>query len=207
MEQEKKRTSTWGLWKGATLALKVYRIHRTSNKKNSKIGYGPDRMGLIAAREFTFLNKAYRAGVPVPTPAMRVDNMFTMRFLGEGQRAPSLREVSLDNPAETARQALALVEKMLAACIVHGDLSEYNILRVEGRLFIIDFPQAIDFSSKVERHRLVGDAELLLTRDLRNLQAFFLRYEVVIDANAEFQRLRKDHQDILPWSNFEQLQA
>ena len=141
-----------GLWKGTPLALKVYRIHRTSNKKNSKIGYGPDRMGLIAAREFTILNKAYRAGVPVPTPARRVDNMFTMRFLGGDQRALSLREMSLDNPAETARQALGLVEKMLAACIVHGDLSEYNILHVEERLFMIDFPQAIDFSSRVERH-------------------------------------------------------
>ncbi len=34
-----------GLWKGTPLALKVYRIHRTSNKRNSTIGYGPDRMG------------------------------------------------------------------------------------------------------------------------------------------------------------------
>jgi RIO kinase 1 len=189
-----------GLWKEVPLALKVYRIHRTSNKKNSMIGYGPDRMTLIAAREFTILNKAYRTGVPVPTPARRVDNMFTMRFLGDGQRAPSLREVSLENPRETAQQTLEVVEKMLRSCIVHGDLSEYNILVAEGKLFVIDFPQAVDFSSKIERHRLVKEAERLLQRDLENLQSFFSRLGVDLDASYEFQRLRRDYPELLPWT-------
>ncbi len=189
-----------GMWKDSPLALKVYRIHRTPNKKNSIIGYGPDRMTLIAAREFTTMSKAYRAGVPVPTPARRVDNMFTMRFLGENQRAPSLREVSLENPKETAQQALDLVETMLGAYIVHGDLSEYNILVVGEKLFVIDFPQAIEFSSKIERHRLVGEAERLLQRDLDNLQAFFSRFGVEMDASDEFQRLRREYPNILPWN-------
>ncbi len=157
----------------------------------------------MAAREFTILNKAYRNGVPVQTPARRVDNMFTMRFLGDAQRAPSLREVRLDHPAETAKQALGLVEKLLEVCIVHGDLSEYNLLCVRGRLFAIDFPQAVDFSSRIERHRLVRDAERLLLRDLTNLQEFFSRHRVRIDAYEEFQRLRRDHRDLLPWQNLD----
>jgi RIO kinase 1 len=189
-----------GLWKDVPLALKVYRIHRTSNKKNSMIGYGPDRMTLIAAREFTILNKAYRAGVPVPTPARRVDNMFTMRFLGDGQRAPSLREVDLENPRDTGQQALEVVEKMLSSCIVHGDLSEYNILVADGKLFVIDFPQAVEFSSRIERHRLVGDAERCLLRDLRNLECFFSKLEVRIDAKLEFHRLQREYPDLLPWT-------
>ncbi len=57
-----------GLWKDSPLALKVYRLHRTPHKKKAAIGYSPDRMGLIAAKEFTILEKAYRAGVSVPTP-------------------------------------------------------------------------------------------------------------------------------------------
>ncbi len=77
-----------GLWKDVPLALKVYRLHRTPHKKKSVIGYALDRVGAIAAREFTILQKAYRAGVPVPTPARRVDNMFTMRFLGDAEKAP-----------------------------------------------------------------------------------------------------------------------
>lgn len=53
-----------GLWKTVPLALKVYRLHRTPNKKRSVIGYAVDRMGMLAAKEFTILEKAYRAGVP-----------------------------------------------------------------------------------------------------------------------------------------------
>jgi len=189
-----------GLWKHIPLALKVYRIHRTPNKKNSMIGYGPDRMTVIAAREFTILNKAYKAGVPVPTPARRVDNMFTMRFLGDGQRAASLREINLENPQETAQQALNVVEKMLSSCIVHGDLSEYNILVVDGKLFVIDFPQALEFSSRIERHRLVREAERYLQRDLMNLEGFFSKLQVRIDANLEFHRLQREYPDLLPWT-------
>src|SRR5260370_13783818 len=70
-----------GLWKEVPLALKVYRLHRTPHKKKAMIGYSVDRMGLIAANEFTPLEKAYIAGIPVPTPARRVANMFTLRFL------------------------------------------------------------------------------------------------------------------------------
>ncbi len=87
-----------GLWKGSPLALKVYRLHSTPHRKKAKIGYAPDMMGAMAAREFTTLDKAYRAGVPVPTPARRADNMFTMRFLGEGQKAPLLKEAVIDEP-------------------------------------------------------------------------------------------------------------
>lgn len=100
-----------GLWKGAPLALKVYRLHRTPHKKKSVIGYALDKMGVIAAREFTILQKAYRAGIPVPTPARRVDNMFTMRFLGDSCRAPRLKDMNLEQPHMVAEQAIVLVEK------------------------------------------------------------------------------------------------
>ena len=83
-----------GLWKGAPLVLKVYRLHRTPHKKKAMIGYALDRVGAIAAREFTTLQKAYRSGVPVPTPARRADNMFTMRFLGGEAKAPCSRMLS-----------------------------------------------------------------------------------------------------------------
>lgn len=186
-----------GLWKDVPLALKVYRIHRTPNRKRSLVGYGPDWMGGIAAREFTVLQKAYRAGVPVPTPARRVDNMFTMRFLGDSEKAPSLREVSLDRPGEMAKDALTIVEKMFKAHIVHGDLSEYNLLCMDGRLFVIDFPQAIDFSSKADRHQLIKDAARLLLRDLENLQHYFLRHGVIVDASVEHSRLMSEYKSLL----------
>jgi RIO kinase 1 len=178
-----------GLWKGAPLVLKVYRLHRTPHKKKAMIGYAVDRMGAIAAREFTILQKAYRAGVPVPTPARRVDNMFTMRFLGDSTKAPLLKDSELEQPLQVAKQALTLVEKLLDAFIVHGDLSEYNLVYWNGRLFVIDFPQAIDFTSRVDRHLQVEKAKPLLLRDLRNLGNYFARWNIELSVEQEYQRL------------------
>jgi RIO kinase 1 len=178
-----------GLWKGAPLVLKVYRLHRTPHKKKAMIGYAVDRMGAIAAREFTILQKAYRAGVPVPTPARRVDNMFTMRFLGDSTKAPLLKDSELEQPLQVAKQALTLVEKLLDAFIVHGDLSEYNLVYWGDRLFVIDFPQAIDFTSRVDRHLQVEKAKPLLLRDLRNLGNYFARRNIELNVEQEYQRL------------------
>jgi RIO kinase 1 len=178
-----------GLWKNVPLALKVYRLHITPNKKRTAVGYSADRMGLIAANEFTILEKAYRAGIPVPTPARRVDNMFTMRFLGDDTSARRLKDLELEEPEGYAQQALGIVEKLLDAFIVHGDLSEYNLLLHQDRIFVIDFPQAVDLSSGANRHRRFERAKPLLRRDLENVAHYFSRYDVEIDAMAEYDRL------------------
>ncbi len=178
-----------GLWKDAPLVLKVYRLHRTPHKKKAMIGYAVDRLGAIAAREFTILQRAYRAGVPVPTPARRADNMFTMRFLGAESRAPLLKDTVLAQPEEVAKQALALVRRLFDASIVHGDLSEYNLLCWKSQLFVIDFPQAVDFSSHVDRHLRLEEAKPLLHRDLTNLQSYFSEYDIELDIETEYQQL------------------
>lgn len=178
-----------GLWKKVPLALKVYRLHRTPNRKKSLIGYSVDRMGMLAAKEFTILEKAYRAGVPVPTPARRVDNMFTMRFLGDEANARRLKELYLEEPEDVASQAVGIVEKLLDAFIVHGDLSEYNLLLYNDRVFAIDFPQAIDLSSRPGRPREFEKAKPLLLRDLQNVSNYFSQYDVEIDAESEYDRL------------------
>jgi len=179
------------LWKGSPLALKVYRLHRTAQRKGSMIGYAQDRMGALAAKEFTTLQKAYRSGVPVPTPAKRVDNMFTMKFLGDDsfEKAPQLKDVEVEDMCELARQTLGIVEKLARASIVHGDLSEYNIVVDNDRLFAIDFLQSIDLSSRVDRHRQVELAKPLLVRDLENLSHFFAKHDVRIDVAEEYMRL------------------
>ncbi len=187
-----------GLWKDTPLALKVYRLHRTSRRKHASIGYALDRMGAVAAREFTILQKAYRGGVQVPTPARRVDNMFTMRFLGRDKMAPSLKRVELDDPARIAKEAVGLVEKLLDAFIVHGDLSEYNILMWNDALYVIDFPQAVDFSSKVDRHQKTREAASLLLRDLQNVETYFKSYDVLVDAQEEYRRLLPKLQPDMP---------
>ena len=178
-----------GLWKTVPLALKVYRLHKTPHKKKAMIGYSVDRMGQIAANEFTILEKAYRAGIPVPTPARRIDNMFTMRFLGDEASARRLKDLDLEEPGHYARQTLEIVEKLLDAFIVHGDLSEYNLLLYRDRVFVIDFPQSVDLSSRPNRHLRFEKAKPLLRRDLENVARYFSQYDIKIDAPAEYDRL------------------
>ena len=179
------------LWKDVPLALKVYRLHRTAQRKNSMIGYAGDRMGNLAAKEFTTLQKAYQNGVPVPTPAKRVDNMFTMRFLGDGgtEKAPQLKDVETDNMENLAQQTIGIMEKMVRAFIVHGDLSEYNLVLSGDRLFAIDFLQSIDFSSRVNRHQQIEYAKPFLKRDLDNVCRFFARHNINVNTESEYHRL------------------
>ncbi len=178
-----------GLWKGSPLALKVYRLHRTPHKKKAAIGYSLDRMGLIAAKEFTILEKAYRAGVPVPTPARRVDNMFTMRFLGDDAKASLLKDSILSDPELQAREAIEIVKRLLDAFIIHGDLSEFNLLLYKDHLFAIDFPQAVDLSSRVNRYSRFEEARPLLLRDLRNIARYFAKFNTQVDAEKENDQL------------------
>lgn len=179
-----------GLWKNVRLALKVYRLHRTPHRKKSLIGYSIDRVGQIAANEFTILEKAYRAGVRVPTPARRVDNMFTMRFLGDETNARQLKDVELVNPEAIMRQVLEIIEHLLLdACVIHGDLSQYNLLLFNDNVFVIDFPQAVDLSSRVNRPGRFERARPLLLRDLENVGRYFAKYGLDLDYELEYERL------------------
>ena len=119
--------------------------------------------------------------------------MFTMRFLGDVQAAPLLKDSLLENPQGVATQALSLVRKLFDACIVHGDLSEYNLVHWQGQLFVIDFPQAIDFSARVDRHTRLKEAGQLLLRDLTNLEDYFAQYDVEIDSENEYSTLMSRH--------------
>jgi RIO kinase 1 len=179
-----------GLWKNVRLALKVYRLHRTPHKKKSLIGYSIDRVGQIAANEFTILEKAYRAGVRVPTPARRVDNMFTMRFLGDETNARQLKNVELAHPEAIMGQVLEIIERLLLdAYLIHADLSEYNLLLFNDKVFVIDFPQAIDLSSHVNRAARFENAKPLLLRDIGNVCHYFAKYELNLEVEEENERL------------------
>src|SRR5206468_9840934 len=67
-------------YNGAPIAIKSYRLYRTSHR-----GGGPvkqDSMGWRAAHEYEMMRQAWKGRVRVPTPARRVENMFSMRYLG-----------------------------------------------------------------------------------------------------------------------------
>lgn len=126
-----------------------------------------------AAWQHAEVDALYRlaaAGVRVPKPYNFHEGVLLMELVADddGEPAPRLNDVALSE--EVARQFHAIlirqVVRMLCAGIVHGDLSEYNVL-VDGEgPVIIDLPQAIDAAAN-------NNASRMLERDVDNLAAYF----------------------------------
>lgn len=110
------------------------------------------------------------AGVRVPVPYGCFEGVLLMEMVddGEGHPAPRLGEV--DFTPEQARDCHARlvreVVRMLCAGLVHGDLSEFNILMDPHGPVIIDLPQAVDAAGN-------NHAQPMLLRDVDNLRQFF----------------------------------
>ena len=130
--------------------------------------------------EFQTLHLLHGAGADVPRPIALGENVILMEYRGDELRgAPTLNHVRLD-PAEAGRifdRLLWNVDVMLAAGRVHGDLSAYNVLFWEGRITIIDFPQAFD-----PVHN--PDAYALFARDVERLCQYVARYGIQTDPHA-----------------------
>jgi RIO kinase 1 len=113
------------------------------------------------------------SGVRVPEPYGCFDGVLIMELItdDEGSVAPRLNDISMD--AEQAREDHAVVMvyimRMLCAGIVHGDLSEFNVLVDEYGPVIIDLPQAVDASSN-------NNAKSMLIRDVDNMTTYYAQY-------------------------------
>jgi RIO kinase 1 len=136
------------------------------------------RTGSWIGHEFETVRRLGEAGVDVPRTFALGNGAILMDYLGdENGAAPTLQDIALE-PSEAEAlfdRAIANIERMLACDCVHADLSAYNILYWEGRITIIDFPQAVD--PRVNRH-----AEALLLRDVTRVGQFFGRHGVKADA-------------------------
>ena len=123
--------------------------------------------------EVDALYRLAAAGVRVPKPYNFHEGVLLMELLtdGEGNAAPRLNDLVLT--AERSREyhhiLITQVVRMLCAGIVHGDLSEYNVLVDAGGPVIIDLPQAIDAAAN-------NQACKMLLRDVENLAAYFGRF-------------------------------
>jgi RIO kinase 1 len=189
----KEATVFYALWKDFPLALKVYRLYATPHAKKGKrkksgggkVSFSKDIMSYWAAREFWILDRAFSAGVKVPTPARHIDNMFTARFLGEnGTPAPLLKDAIIEYPFRLFDEIIKGVFDLYRAFVIHGDLSGYNILLFREEPWMIDFPQAIDFASRPGRHRVLKEGRRILLRDITNIVQFFERHGVSADSEV-----------------------
>ena len=168
-------------YNGAPIAVKMYRLYRTSHK-----GDGPvkaDAMGWRAAEEFEAMHRAWKGGVRVPTPARRVESMFSMRYLGdESGPAPRLVDVRLEDPEPVLQEILAGIEAMARAGVVHTDLSAFNILMHDGHPWFIDLSEAlrVDRTGTAPWVRLT-EASAMLAHGLHALQKYFRKDGLTID--------------------------
>ena len=123
--------------------------------------------------EVDALYKLDAAGVRVPKPYGCFDNVLLMDLVtdDEGQPAPRLCDLvySEEEALELHQELICEVVRMLCAGVIHGDLSEYNILMDPYGPVIIDLPQAIDASSNPH-------AEQMLLRDVDNMTLFFAQF-------------------------------
>ncbi len=129
------------------------------------------------ANEFDVLGRLWSAGVSVPYPVQRRDSELLIEYLGDDDHAaPRLVHAQLTQAqaADLFAQAVANLRLCAAHGIVHGDLSPYNMLVWDERLFFIDFPQAVDPVAHPEGFRL-------LERDITNLCQWGRRQGVPCD--------------------------
>lgn len=113
------------------------------------------------------------AGVRVPQPYECLDGVLLMELVtdGEGEVAPRLADVSMsaEQALEDHAQVMSYVVLMLCAGLVHGDLSEFNVLVDEYGPVIIDLPQAVDAAGN-------NNAKAMLERDVNNMAHYYGQY-------------------------------
>jgi RIO kinase 1 len=140
--------------------------------KGTKFGRGQQEAAWQSA-EVDALYRLAAAGVRVPQPFNFLEGVLLMELVAdaEGQAAPRLNDLSF-TPEEARRHhagLIAEVVRMLCAGVVHGDLSEFNILLAADGPVIIDLPQAVDAAGN-------NHAPRMLMRDVDNLRSFFGRF-------------------------------
>ena len=120
--------------------------------------------------EVDALYRLERAGVRVPQPFGCFDGVLLMELVtdDEGSVAPRLNDVTMHKDQALADHAVMMeyVKRMLCAGIVHGDLSEFNVLVNDHGPVIIDLPQAVDAAAN-------NHAESMLARDINNMRSYY----------------------------------
>ncbi|TYI90555.1 hypothetical protein E1A91_D03G130300v1 [Gossypium mustelinum] len=146
---------------GQELAIKVYKTSVLVFKDRDRYVQGDYRfrygyckhnprkmVKTWAEKEMRNLMRLKAAGIRCPTPLLLRLHVLVMEFIGKaGWAAPRLKDaaLSLDKLRECYVEMIVAMRTLYQKCkLVHGDLSEYNILYYEGHLYIIDVSQAVD---------------------------------------------------------------
>jgi RIO kinase 1 len=162
---------------GGSVAVKIYRTSNATFKHLSKYMVGDVRFSGIkrqsrnmihmwAQNEYRNLDRMFTAKVRVPKPITCRDNVLVMEYLGDERGpAPVLRTTRIKDPQKTFVDIAGNMKRMHKAGLVHGDLSEYNILIWKNKGYFIDVAQAVPLDHPMAEERF--------QRDVKNIARYF----------------------------------
>jgi len=148
-----------------------YRFRNGYNKGSNR-----DIVKVWAEKEMRNLKRIHSSGIPSPKPITQKSNVLVMEFLGtrKGRPAPRLRDIVFEDVDASPRwrvaylRTLGYMRIMYQKChLVHADLSEYNMLYHEDKVWIIDVSQSVEHD-----HPRSLD---FLRMDIKNITDFFVR--------------------------------
>ncbi|MDO6594381.1 PA4780 family RIO1-like protein kinase [Neptuniibacter sp. 1_MG-2023] len=141
-------------------------------EKGSKFGRDQQET-LWHNAEVDALYRLAAAGVRVPEPYGCFDGVLLMELVTDdnGEVAPRLNDVAMSAEQALADHAVVIrdIVRMLCAGLVHGDLSEFNVLVDAYGPVIIDLPQAVDAAAN-------NHAQWMLERDVNNMRSYYGQY-------------------------------
>ncbi len=175
------------------IAIKIYSIE-ASDFRNREIYIKGDRrfhgwknlrqlIYIWAQKEFRNLMRV-NGKVRCPEPIKVENNVLVMEFIGRnGNPAPKIKDSLPKNPLRYFNKILQYIGIMYENGIVHGDLSEYNILDWKGPV-LIDFSQGVLLDHPM--------AEELLERDVSNICRYFEKFGVECKKDEILRNIKRD---------------
>ena len=174
------------------VAIKIYKIDSNTSRWMRNYIIGDPRFKKIphnvskiiflwASKEFKNLKRAYKAGLSVPEPIYIKNNVLIMEYIGFGSiPAPKLKDIKFPKePIKLLNEILGFIKNLYQnANLVHGDLSEFNILYHNQKPIVIDISQAVTTDHP--------KAEVYLVRDIKNVFNYFDKIGVEIPNPEDF---------------------
>lgn len=181
------------------VAVKIYRVMTLDFKKIKEYISGDPRfkthgnktrqiINTWTKKEFKNLSRLYNLGLHVPEPYTSNDNVLIMEYLERSDEdhsaAPPLSKVRVDNPHEVFDEIIDFIDQCYnEADLVHGDLSQYNILMSHKHPYVIDLSQATLRSNPSSR--------MLLERDIKNIVYDAKKYNLDLNYKEIEERILK----------------
>ena len=173
-------------------AVKIYKIDTNTSKWMRNYIIGDPRFKRIphnvskiiylwASKEFKNLKRAYKVGLNVPEPLFIKNNILIMDYIGFGSiPAPKLKDIKFPkDPINLLSEILYFIKNLYQkAALVHGDLSEFNILYHNQKPVIIDISQGVTTDHP--------KAVILLERDIKNIFNYFETIGVEVPNREDF---------------------